>query len=269
MTKATGVQKEELFPVERKGSIPPSNVHTCSMSPGITLVTLFTSLNAVVNLITMTIHEYLIHKTSPCTHRHLTEHQIESISNVVDSTCNKAAGRNFMFTKFARFVSHVKLSFLYRNSSSQGPKINQADDIQRMLSNFETSRDIKYASLTDVPLSELRMDCETSTDSSSTMTISTTQDDNGDLVNTPVTDLPMMGEIQGIAHSARRARQLAKTVFLFMAVAWISLPAFRFFMLCPEIIWFDVTSHSNNKGFCLLTFSCRTSLDRPVVFMWV
>ena len=59
------------------------------------------------------------------------------------------------------------------------------------------------------------------------MTISTTQDDNGDAVNTPVTNVPMMGEIQGIAHSARCARQLAKTVFLFMAVAWISLPAFR------------------------------------------
>ena len=111
---------------------------------------------------------------------------------------------------------------------SEGPKISTAYDITRMLSNFETSRGIKYASLIDVPLSDLGMDFKNNTDSSSTMTISTTQDDNGDAVNTPVTNVPMMGEIQGIAHSARCARQLAKTVFLFMAVAWISLPAFRF-----------------------------------------
>ena len=54
-----------------------------------------------------------------------------------------------------------------------------------------------------------------------------------------------------------------------MAVAWISLPACRFFVLCPAVIRFDVTSHSNNKGFCLLTFLCRTSIDKHVVLMWV
>ena len=148
---------------------------------------------------------------------------------------------------------------------SDGPKIDAADDITQLLSNVGTSRDIKYASLTDVPLYSLEMDGKSSTDSNSTMTISTTQDDNGDVGHTPVTDFPMMGEIEGITHSARCARQLANTVFLFMGIAWIYLPAFHVFVLCPEIIWFDVTSHSNNKGVCLLTFSCRTSLDRQVV----
>ena len=42
-----------------------------------------------------------------------------------------------------------------------------------------------------------------------------------------------------------------------------------FFLLCPEVIWCDVTSHSNNKGFDLLTFSCRTSVDKQVVFLWI
>merc|ERR1711966_366526 len=57
--------------------------------------------------------------------------------------------------------------------------------------------------------------------------------------------------------------------YLFMAIAWTMTPCLRYFLLCPEVLWFDVTSHSNNKGFCLLTFSCRTSLDKQVVFLWI
>ena len=42
-----------------------------------------------------------------------------------------------------------------------------------------------------------------------------------------------------------------------------------FFSPFPEVIWCDVTSHSNNKGCDLLTFSCRTSVDKQVVFLWI
>ena len=41
--------------------------------------------------------------------------------------------------------------------------------------------------------------------SEGTITISTTQDDAGKVVNTPITEMPMASEIQGVAHSARRA----------------------------------------------------------------
>jgi hypothetical protein len=40
-------------------------------------------------------------------------------------------------------------------------------------------------------------------------------------------------------------------------------------MPCPEVIWIDVTSHSNNKGFHLLTLSSKTSIGKQVVFMWI
>ena len=56
---------------------------------------------------------------------------------------------------------------------------------------------------------------------------------------------------------------------LFISVAWTVLPVFRLFLLCPEVIWCDVTSHSNNKGFHLLTFSCRVSINKQVVFLWI
>ncbi len=56
---------------------------------------------------------------------------------------------------------------------------------------------------------------------------------------------------------------------LFIAVAWIVKPAFRLFKLCPEVVWLDVTSHSNNKGFHLLTFSSRLSIGKQIVWMWI
>ncbi len=52
-------------------------------------------------------------------------------------------------------------------------------------------------------------------------------------------------------------------------VAWIVKPAFQLFKLCPEVVWVDVTSHSNNKGFHLLTFSSHLSIGKQIVWMWI
>ena len=41
--------------------------------------------------------------------------------------------------------------------------------------------------------------------SEGTITISTTQDDDGKVVNTPITEMPMMSEIGGVSHSVRCA----------------------------------------------------------------
>ena len=90
--------------------------------------------------------------------------------------------------------------------------------------------------------------------SEGTFTISTTQDDAGKIMNTLIIEMLILGEIECVAHSARSVHQLVSTVYLFAASAWIYLPAFCFFMLCPEVTWFDTTSHSNNKGVCFLTF---------------
>ncbi len=40
-------------------------------------------------------------------------------------------------------------------------------------------------------------------------------------------------------------------------------------MLFPEVVWCDVMFHSNNKGFCLLTYSCCSSVDKQVAFLWI
>ena len=67
----------------------------------------------------------------------------------------------------------------------------------------------------------------------------------------------------------RQERKLNNVNALFIAVAWIVKPAFCLFKLCPEVVWVDVTSHSNNKGFHLLTFSSRLSIGKQIVWLWV
>ncbi len=52
-------------------------------------------------------------------------------------------------------------------------------------------------------------------------------------------------------------------------MAWIVKPAFQLFKLCPEVVWLDVTSHSKNKGFHLLTFSSCLSIGKQIVRMWI
>ena len=122
---------------------------------------------------------------------------------------------------------------MHRNLSSVGSKIDAADNIARMLSNFEDSCEIKYIYLSGVHLSELCEDYSESTSdgkkdsgepsSEDTITISTTQDDVGTVVHIPASEILMMGQIEGVAQNLRSARQLASAAFLSMAVAWISL----------------------------------------------
>ena len=100
-------------------------------------------------------HPQLFDPTNiPFSSEMLTENQVDAVNNIIKSTCNKASSHNILFTKLRQYVSHVTFSFLHRNQSSTDAKIDKASDISRMLSNSETSREIKYMSLSDVPMSD-------------------------------------------------------------------------------------------------------------------
>ena len=137
-----------------------------------------------------------------------------------------------------------------------------------MLANFENSSEIKFTTISDVP------HCDPDnhpldTELEPSVLLSTTKQDNGKVVNTPIDDLPGMEDLVKSVRSSRNLRKIKNNQYQFVSIAWTILPILRFFLLCPEVVWCDVTSHSNNKGFHLLTFSCRSSIDRQVVFMWL
>ena len=196
--------------------------------------------------------------------RLLSNQQKEETLAVMRSSSNNASGRNYLFTTTGRFLHRVKLAYLERKSKGD---TGLRDDIDSMIDNFENSQEVKFTTLCDVPLSELTSSGDD--DLLTSITMSTIKDDNGNIVNTPVKDIPSLAALGPLAKSERVRRQLSVAQYLFISIAWTVLPVFRFFMLCPEVIWCDVTSHSNNKGFHLLTFSCRTSLDKQVVFLYI
>ena len=103
-------------------------------------------------------------------------------------------------------------------------------------------------------------------DTRETVTISVTKVKDS-LQYEDATTLPSLAEYESAAKEERVQREMSKTTTLFIAVAWMVIPIYRFSPF-PEVIWCDVTSHSNNKGFNILIFSCRTSVDKQVVFLW-
>ena len=205
----------------------------------------------------------------PFPSRLLTKEQIENTTEVVKAAASKAVGRNFLRGKYGKFINSIKINYLY--SKDDDGKSSKLDDISRMLDDFKNAGEIAFTSLSDVPLSDLTESLydERLDHRDETVTISTLKEDGGEVVNYDSSMVTGLKELEELAKKERVERKMDKNDVLFIAIGWIVLPAFRYFKLCPEVIWCDVTSHSNNKGFHLLTFSCRTSVDKQVVFLWL
>ena len=189
----------------------------------------------------------------------------------MESTCNKAAGRKYVFKKFGWFVDSLKSAYI--NCKSNG-KLPLDDGIQSLLQNFQDSEKVADTTLCDIPIDEftsgttkkLHYNKLAASSLHDYVTISNTKDcESGTILNENILDIPSLAPIHEIAQKSRKERSIFRLQYLFILIAWIFLPSFRFFKLCPEVIWCDVTSHSNNKGFSVMTFSCRTSINTQVV----
>jgi hypothetical protein len=203
----------------------------------------------------------------------LTSDQIEETLDVINATSNNGAARNYLHGRFGKFVNIIKIAYLHRREN--GLLDSTKDDIDHMMDNFELSNEISFVSLSDVPVKEYfelydnHKELPSITDME-TITVSMTKQFSG------VAHYRELNEIDDETKSLskqirdeRCERQLKKEDALFIAVAWIVKPAFRLFKLCPEVVWLDVTSHSNSKGFHLLTFSSRLSIGKQIVWMWI
>ncbi len=89
----------------------------------------------------------------PILTRLLNEDEEETVNHVVESACNKAAGRNYMFKRFGKFISSMKVAYL-NQKNNQDDDVG-GDDIDSMLANFEKSDEIRFTTLSDIPRSEL------------------------------------------------------------------------------------------------------------------
>ncbi len=127
---------------------------------------------------------------------------------------------------------------------------------------------ISFVSLSDVPIKDY-FDVKNTDCNVDAMTMSTTKSFTGHVHHEPINESSAILSLSAQINEERLERNLQKEEALFIVVAWIVKPAFRLFKLCPEVGWVNVTSHYNNKGFHLLTFSSRLSIGKQIVWMWI
>lgn len=65
--------------------------------------------------------------TIPIPTQFLEEEKEETVQQVVDSACDKAAGRNYMFCRFGKFSSSMKVTCLHHKENKSKSKEDDND----------------------------------------------------------------------------------------------------------------------------------------------
>ena len=120
----------------------------------------------------------------------------------MDATTDKASGRMFLLRRTGRYFDTIKLTYLDRKM--KGPN-KSGDDIDSMIKNFELSNEIKFTTLSDVPVSDIK-GLDTINTNSDTITIFTTKSINGNILNDSIEDDPIMSPISENAKATRLSK---------------------------------------------------------------
>ena len=98
------------------------------------------------------------------------------------------------------YFNNIKLAYLDRKEKSHD---KTSDDIHNMLQNFETSDEMKFTTLSEVPVSELK-NLDIKKGPAETLTPSTTKDDEGRLTNKAIANDPTLAPISDSAKKTSR-----------------------------------------------------------------
>jgi hypothetical protein len=153
----------------------------------------------------------------------LTSQQREETMHVVNAACSNASGRNFMKEKMSKFIDTIKI--IYLSNKTSGKHDSAKDDIELMIDDFESSDEISFVSLSNVPMKEFFPDLAEDT-KDDTVTISSYKSSPGCVISKKIKDYADMSDLANIVPQERVERNLISTENLFIAVAWIVKPAF-------------------------------------------
>ncbi len=175
----------------------------------------------------------------------LDDEEKETVHYIIDSPCNKAAGRNYMFKRFGKFISPMKVVYLHCKNDVLG---NPDDDINSMLINLKKSNESRFTTLSDMPRQEFFNNGNSKTNNllsrNDSNTLSTTKRCDGTIINSSVSKLTSIKDIESLAKKEEIEFNLSRNDILFISIAWTVLTALNLFMLCPEVFWVDVTSQT-------------------------
>lgn len=213
-------------------------------------------------------HPKPVPKSTPLPARLLTDGEIETVQHITESTFNNGCARNYLYSTLGVHLSRAKVAYI----TSQ--KDGERDELERMFTMMKESEEVSYSILWDPAESEAKSKNPSSLvypadkASSRPSLVSTTKED-GVVRHEDIADDPDMRYIADEVSAARADPSVADEESVFVAIAWTVAGARRYFKLCPEVVFCDITSHTNKNGYHLLTFSNKTSLDKQNVFLWV
>jgi MULE transposase domain len=193
------------------------------------------------------------------------EREKETLQDMCQAAIGNAVSRNYIFSKTGKFITKAQLA--YFNSPPPMPLVDglKSSDTDEMLSFFEQSEDISYHVLWDVPIPPTEPPSPRKTALVSSLcpagedgSMEIDHSDDSDFQ--PARDMAASTRTNGRVHPNSR---------VFLGCGYCTTGGARDFALFPEVVWADVTSDTNNTGNFLLTFSCRTSEGKQVIFLKV
>jgi hypothetical protein len=196
--------------------------------------------------------------------RLLPEDEEEHLKAMTQACIGAAVGRNYIFSKLGKYITKSQIVYLNTPKPPTGEMAGglQKSDTDELLDFFESTEDISYHTLWDVPLLNGQ---------SGLISEVHPFDDEGLPCEIDHREDPDMEEPRLMAEAVRSNPKVSPQAKVFIAVAWASKADIRFFKLFPEVVHCDATCDSNNTGNHLLTFSCRTSTGKQYVFLkiWI
>eukprot|EP00986_Skeletonema_menzelii_P014401 scaffold9529_cov80-Skeletonema_menzelii.AAC.1 len=154
----------------------------------------------------------------------LTQEEKKDAQHVVRSTINKAAGREFIKAKFGKFLPSSQIAYLSAIRAD-----HKLDEHSSLIEMFEESENIAGEVTQESPLLQ--------------------GDEEKQL-------LPVATN----AVEQRKSRGIGDEEQVFHCIAWTHEDLLRYFLLCPEVVTFDVTSHTNASGYHHLSLAFHAEL---------
>jgi hypothetical protein len=187
------------------------------------------------------------------------EKEKEILRSMADACIGAAVGRNYLFSKLGKYITKANIAYF-----TSEPSIPLADGVNKsdtdsLLEFFEATEEISYHTLWDVPL----------TGGDTALISSLNVDRSNGFAEINHTDDPDFLVPRASAQICRTNPKVPRDARIFIAVAWANKFDIRTFSLFPEVFHADCTCDSNNTNNHLLTFSCRTSTGKQVVFLRV
>jgi hypothetical protein len=183
----------------------------------------------------------------------------ELLQSVADACIGAAVGRNYVFSKLGKFITKAQIAHFASEPSRPSADGLEKSDTDSLLDFFEATEEISYHTLWDMPLGGGR---------TALVSCLNLEREKG-FAKINHSDDPDFIEPRESAQICRNNPPVHEEARIFIAVAWANKYDIRTLMLFPEALHPDCTCDSNNTNNHLLTFSCRTSSGKQVVFLRV